>query len=74
MIFDAFFPAEIQILGYDEHSTIICLNSGELFFGLTNGKKPPSIALASTARLPIKIDFHRAVGGRGDLEPVLANI
>jgi hypothetical protein len=25
-------------------------------------------------RLPVEIDLHRAVGGRGDLEPVLANI
>ena len=45
-----------------------------LFFWLTNAEKPPSIALASTATLPIETDLHRAVGGRGDLEPVLSNI
>ena len=69
-----YFVTCVRILGNNDHSIVICLNVEDLFLRLTNGEKPPSIVLVSFARLPIEIDFHCAVGGGGDFEPVLANI
>jgi hypothetical protein len=45
-----------------------------VFLRFRNGEKPPPIAFSPAPGLPVKIDFHGAAGGRGDLEPVLANI
>jgi hypothetical protein len=50
------------------------LPAGDSLLRFTDAEKPPSIALAPVAGMPVKINLQHAVIGGGDLEPVFADI
>jgi len=47
---------------------------GGLHLWFADTEKPPSVALAFTAGMPVEIDLHGDVSGDGNLVPVFADI
>ena len=57
-----------------EKRKVWSLASGFLVFWFVDAEKPPSVAFAFAAGMPVEIDLHGDVAGDGDLVPVLADI